>query len=42
MEIAEIFTEKGINRVPVVDPEGRLIGIVSRADTVRALMLRNG
>ena len=35
-EIARLFTEKGINRVPVVDGKGRLTGIVSRADIVRA------
>ena len=35
-EIARIFTDRNINRVPVVDSENRLIGIVSRADIVRA------
>lgn len=35
-EIAETFTSKNINRVPVVDVAGRLVGIVSRADIVRA------
>jgi CBS domain-containing protein len=35
-EIAAIFTAKGLNRVPVTDPEGRLLGIVSRADIVKA------
>jgi CBS domain-containing protein len=34
-EIASIFDTRGINRVPVVDQQGRLIGIVSRADIVR-------
>lgn len=34
-EIARIFSEKHINRVPVVDSSGRLVGIVSRADIVR-------
>jgi len=34
-EIARIFAEKRINRVPVVDGSGRLVGIVSRADIVR-------
>lgn len=37
-EIAAIFTEKGINRVPVTDPEGRLLGLVSRGDLVKAAM----
>jgi CBS domain-containing protein len=35
-EIAAIFTEKGINRVPVTDREGHLLGLVSRADIVKA------
>jgi CBS domain-containing membrane protein len=36
MEVAQLFHEKGINRAPVIDEEGRLIGIVSRADIVQA------
>lgn len=39
-EIAGIFNEKNINRVPVTDPEGNLIGIVSRADILRYLPFR--
>ncbi len=35
VEIANVFTEKNINRVPVIDKNGYLIGIVSRADIVR-------
>ena len=35
-EIAGIFTKKNINRVPVVDGKGKLIGIVSRADIVQS------
>ena len=35
-EIADIFTQKRINRVPVVDEENTLIGIVARADVVKA------
>ena len=31
-EIARIFMQKNINRVPVLDAGGRLVGIVSRAD----------
>ena len=34
-EIASIFTEKNINRVPVRDKNGRLVGIVARADIFR-------
>jgi CBS domain-containing protein len=33
---AALMLDCGINRLPVVDEEGRLIGIVSRADLVRA------
>lgn len=35
-EIAGIFTEKNINRAPVINKDGVLSGIVSRADIVRA------
>jgi CBS domain-containing protein len=35
-EIARLFAQKNINRVPVVDREGNLRGIVSRGDIVRA------
>ena len=31
-EIASIFAEKNINRVPVVDKNAHLVGIVARAD----------
>ena len=34
-EIARVFAERGINRVPVTDRNGKLVGIVSRADIVR-------
>lgn len=40
-EIAVLLTEKKIKRVPVVT-EGKLVGIVSRADVVRALAGRRG
>jgi len=36
-EVAKVLDEKRIKRLPVVDAEGRLIGIVSRADIVRAI-----
>jgi len=39
--ISNIFNEKMINRVPVTDSEGRLTGIVSRADIVRASAMKN-
>jgi CBS domain-containing protein len=35
-EIASIFAEKNINRVPVLDLNGHLVGIVTRADIVRS------
>lgn len=35
LELSRLFHEKGINRVPVVSEENKLIGIVSRADLVK-------
>jgi CBS domain-containing membrane protein len=32
LEIIRLFKEKSINRAPVLDPQGRLAGIVSRGD----------
>ena len=40
LNITNIFTEKKINRVPVVDLNNHLIGIVSRADIVEAPLFR--
>jgi CBS domain-containing membrane protein len=42
MHVADILTRKKINRVPVVDEEGRMVGIVSRADVVRSSTLLEG
>ncbi len=39
VEITALFARRNINRVPVVDPSDRLIGIVSRADVLRAPFL---
>jgi CBS domain-containing protein len=39
-DIADIFTGKNINRVPVVDRGGNMLGIVSRADFIRASVLK--
>jgi CBS domain-containing protein len=36
-EIASIFAEKNINRVPVLDKNGHLVGIVARADIFQAV-----
>ncbi len=40
-EIARIFVEKRINRVPVTDRNGKLVGIVSRADIVHYSFFNN-
>jgi CBS-domain-containing membrane protein len=37
-EAAHLMTERRINRLPVVDDTGRLVGIVSRADLVRVFV----
>lgn len=42
MEIAAIFSSKKINRVPVTDEDGAMVGIVSRADIVRASTIGTG
>jgi CBS-domain-containing membrane protein len=39
-EIMTLFRTHAINRVPVVDGSGRLSGIVSRADVIRAPLIR--
>jgi CBS domain-containing membrane protein len=39
-EIMRLFSGRMINRAPVVDEEGRIVGIVSRADIMRAELLR--
>ena len=39
-DIAALLTQKSINRVAVTDPEGRLLGLVSRGDIVKATMGR--
>jgi CBS-domain-containing membrane protein len=36
-EVARILESKGIKRLPVVDEENRLVGIISRGDIVRAM-----
>ena len=39
-DIATLLTQKSINRVAVTDPAGRLLGLVSRGDIVKATMGR--
>jgi CBS-domain-containing membrane protein len=41
-KIATVLDKKGITRVPVVDKENKLIGIVSRGDIVRVLCEKSG
>lgn len=36
--IATIMVEKKVNRVPVVDGTGKLVGIVSRQDLIKAML----
>lgn len=36
MEAAHQIAERGVNRLPVVDEAGKLVGIIARADVVRA------
>ncbi len=38
IQVSELFSRHFINRVPVVDRENRLLGILSRDDIVRALL----
>jgi CBS-domain-containing membrane protein len=40
MDITRIFTERKINRVPVIDNKNKLVGIVSREDVVEAPLFR--
>lgn len=37
-DIATIMVEKKVNRIPVVDGAGRLAGIISRQDLVKAML----
>jgi CBS domain-containing membrane protein len=39
-DIARLLTQKSINRLAVTGPDGRLLGLVSRADIVKATMGR--
>lgn len=37
-EAASTMIDEGVNRLPVIDNDGKLVGIVSRADLVRAFV----
>lgn len=37
-EAARLMHERGVKRLPVVDPDGRVIGIVSRTDVLRVFL----
>ncbi|GAB6097446.1 hypothetical protein JCM14469_37000 [Desulfatiferula olefinivorans] len=39
-DIAGIFDEKNINRVPVLNPDATLCGIITRSDLVRAFCMK--
>jgi CBS domain-containing protein len=41
-EIARLMKKKNINRIPVMDKEGRIAGIIARADLVNFLAEREG
>lgn len=36
-EVASLLVKKGINRLPVVDEDGHVVGIITRGDIVRAI-----
>ena len=36
--VATVMHERGVSRLPVVDPGGKVVGIVSRGDIVRAIV----
>jgi CBS domain-containing membrane protein len=40
-EVAQIFGEKTINRAPVINRQGKLAGIVSRADILQASLIKD-
>jgi CBS domain-containing protein len=41
-EVASILVKKGINRLPVVDDEDHVVGIITRGDIVRAFAQNKG
>jgi CBS domain-containing protein len=41
-EVARTFIDDGINRLPVVDAHGHVVGIVTRGDIVKAFSVNSG
>jgi len=41
-KVADILVKKAINRLPVVDDEGHVVGIITRGDIVRAFAQNSG
>ena len=41
-EAARLMTENGVKRLPVVDEDGKLVGIITRSDLVRAFARPDG
>jgi len=39
LEVANVFSLNSINRVPVTDADGRIVGLVSREDLVQATLM---
>ncbi len=39
-DLADIFMTKKINRAPIIDPNGLLVGMVTRTDLVRSTLVR--
>lgn len=39
VDVANIMAQRGINRIPIVYPNGKLVGIVSRADIVNSSLI---
>ncbi len=37
-EVSRLMYDNGINRIPVIDEKGKLVGIITRADLIRAMV----
>lgn len=40
-EIADIMLDSRVNRLPVMDKNNKLVGIITRADIVKSIVIRN-